>query len=140
MASAIPRRTFLDRLGAWSLGLLGVGALWGVLSYLYPPALRRRGTPVRVARVGELHADDVKHFDYHGEPAVLVQGPEGLTAMSLICTHLGCSVRWNADRRRFICPCHKGMYDANGQVLFGPPPSPLERLPVSIRGNTILVG
>lgn len=44
------------------------------------------------------------------------------------CTHLGCSVRW--DRRTndgFRCPCHGGVFDADGRVVKGPPRDALER-------------
>jgi nitrite reductase/ring-hydroxylating ferredoxin subunit len=38
------------------------------------------------------------------------------------CPHLGCPVRWAAERGRFECPCHGAAFDARtGAVLFGPP-------------------
>ena len=38
------------------------------------------------------------------------------------CPHLGCPVRWAAERGRFECPCHHAAFDARtGDVLFGPP-------------------
>jgi len=38
------------------------------------------------------------------------------------CPHLGCPVRWSAERGRFECPCHHAAFDARtGAVLFGPP-------------------
>jgi Rieske Fe-S protein len=46
-------------------------------------------------------------------------------AMSATCTHLGCQVRWVADAKHFLCPCHGGLYDVSGAVLDGPPPRPL---------------
>ena len=44
------------------------------------------------------------------------------------CTHLGCPVNWNADGKIFLCPCHGGVYNADGTVAGGPPPLPLFRL------------
>lgn len=52
-------------------------------------------------------------------------------ALSAACTHLGCRVGWNAAADRFECPCHKGAYDRDGNVVSGPPPAPLP--PVAVR-------
>lgn len=49
-------------------------------------------------------------------------GYDSVRAMSATCSHLGCQVRWEADAKRFHCPCHGGVYDANGAVVSGPPP------------------
>jgi menaquinol-cytochrome c reductase iron-sulfur subunit len=49
------------------------------------------------------------------------------------CTHLGCGFGYDAEAKRFRCPCHLGMFDLEtGQVLSGPPPRPLDRLEVKI--------
>lgn len=46
-------------------------------------------------------------------------------ALSNICTHLQCDVHWSAGLGEFICPCHGGMYDMDGNNIGGPPPQPL---------------
>ena len=43
-------------------------------------------------------------------------------AFRINCTHLGCPVRWLPDARLFMCPCHGGVYYANGERASGPPP------------------
>lgn len=55
-------------------------------------------------------------------------GKDSVRALSSICTHLGCRVSFDAEARRFACPCHGGFYDVRGQVVGGPPPSPLAPL------------
>src|SRR6185436_14368479 len=45
------------------------------------------------------------------------EGETSVRAISATCTHLGCQVRWDADGRKFRCPCHGGVYDAHGNVL-----------------------
>jgi Rieske Fe-S protein len=62
-------------------------------------------------------------------------------AMSATCTHLGCQVRWDAESAHFRCPCHGGVFDVTGRVVFGPPPRPLERLDARIddADGTVLV-
>ena len=59
---------------------------------------------------------------------VVWDGGQNVHALSATCTHLGCQVRWDAASTRFRCPCHGGVFDAQGQVVEGPPPRPLDRV------------
>ncbi len=59
------------------------------------------------------------------------------TAFTVNCSHLGCPVRWEPKAEMFMCPCHGGVYYANGDVAAGPPPRPLARYPVRVTGNTV---
>jgi Rieske Fe-S protein len=61
------------------------------------------------------------------------------TAMSNICTHLGCRIRWIPDQGKFFCPCHNGVFDKNGNVVSGPPPRPLDRYQVKVENGQIMV-
>lgn len=45
---------------------------------------------------------------------------------SNVCTHLSCRVTWNAEKEEYICPCHAGLFDIEGNVTGGPPPRPLK--------------
>jgi menaquinol-cytochrome c reductase iron-sulfur subunit len=60
-------------------------------------------------------------------------------AMSNICTHLGCRVRWVADRNKFFCPCHAGVFDKDGNVVSGPPPRPLDRYEVKVEDGQLSI-
>lgn len=59
------------------------------------------------------------------------------TAFSPYCTHVGCPVTWTPGAEMFMCPCHGGTFDRNGGVASGPPPRPLERLPVRVRAGQV---
>lgn len=61
-------------------------------------------------------------------------------AISTRCAHLGCPVRYVQASERFICPCHGGIYDANGRVAGGPPVRPLDRFETVVRDGRVLVG
>jgi Rieske Fe-S protein len=56
------------------------------------------------------------------------------------CTHLSCAVFYQPQADKIQCPCHNGWFDARtGSVLQGPPPRPLKRLDVVIKGEEICV-
>lgn len=63
---------------------------------------------------------------------VLWDGRREVRALSTVCTHLGCRVRWDPGSRRFRCPCHGGAYSVQGAVVAGPPPRPLAALEARI--------
>lgn len=63
---------------------------------------------------------------------VVWDGARTVHALSATCTHLGCQVRWDAESTRFRCPCHGGVFDAQGNVVEGPPPRPLDRVEVRL--------
>lgn len=71
-------------------------------------------------------------------PAVLIHDHQGVHALSLVCTHLGCTVGQKDDG--FECPCHGSHYNARGEVDKGPAKLPLKplRLTKSEDGNLIL--
>jgi len=73
------------------------------------------------------------------EYAVYVSTDDGQNfgAMSNVCTHLGCRVRWIEDRQIFYCPCHNAQFDKNGEVLDGPPPRPLDQVEVKVEDGQI---
>jgi cytochrome b6-f complex iron-sulfur subunit len=75
-----------------------------------------------------------------GNPDEVSRAGYSVVARSLLCTHSGCVVKWREDRGEYICPCHEGVYDADGEVIAGPPPKPLPTLPVRISGGRAYVG
>ena len=61
-------------------------------------------------------------------------------AISTRCAHLGCPVRYVTASRRFICPCHGGVYGFQGEVTGGPPVRPLDRFYTKVEAGRVLVG
>jgi Rieske Fe-S protein len=70
------------------------------------------------------------------------QFPDGVDyiAMSTRCMHLGCPVRYVDAAKRFICPCHGGVYDFTGKVTGGPPVRPLDRFHLRMRAGQLEIG
>jgi Rieske Fe-S protein len=48
--------------------------------------------------------------------------------LAVNCAHLGCPVEWFQESGLFMCPCHGGVYYANGDRASGPPPRGLYRV------------
>lgn len=78
---------------------------------------------------------------HHGFPVEVKRADDGaVTARSLLCTHTGCEVVWQPDRQLYHCPCHEGLFDADGRVVAGKPPLPLRDVPVRLEGEEVVVG
>ena len=64
----------------------------------------------------------------------------GWEALSLVCTHQGCTVKWSDPDRAFVCPCHGARFDAEGKVARGPARLPLSRVPARVEGEKLILG
>jgi Rieske Fe-S protein len=70
---------------------------------------------------------------------VLTEDGHDYMALSNICTHLGCHVRWIAERQQFLSPCHKGVFDKYGFVISGPPPRPLDQFLTRVDEGSLFI-
>lgn len=71
---------------------------------------------------------------------VVKQDKENLIVFNPRCTHLTCAYSWKEEgphKGHFFCPCHDGVFDINGGVVSGPPPRPLDILPVKIEDGKL---
>jgi len=64
---------------------------------------------------------------------------DAVIAISAGCTHLGCIVTWDDQKKIFKCPCHDGSYDVDGNVISGPPPAALKRHPAKVEDGKIFL-
>ncbi len=70
----------------------------------------------------------------------LIHAPGGIIAAYRKCTHLGCSVPWNAAEDQFHCPCHGSLYDKHTAVVKGgPAPKPLQLFHIADSSGTLIV-
>ena len=74
---------------------------------------------------------------FRSERLALMRDTSGYYALSLICTHLGCTVTVTEDE--LSCPCHGSRFDRQGRVLKGPAGRPLERMKVELHGELLEV-
>ena len=135
------RRTFVDYLLGGGILASLVSFLYPVVRFIMPPPIREAiETNVVAASVGELAPNSGKVFKFGRRPALLVNTPGGeLRAYDGICTHLNCTIQYRSDYGQIWCACHNGFYDVSGKNIAGPPPRPLERLNVQIRGDEVIV-
>ena len=63
----------------------------------------------------------------------------GFIALAQTCTHQGCTIAYDAGSETFICPCHGGTYDLNGNVVAGPPPNPVKKYTITRKNNILTI-
>jgi Rieske Fe-S protein len=69
-----------------------------------------------------------------GRNVAAYRDPDGrLHLLSAVCTHLGCTVRWNPAETTWDCPCHGSRYDTDGQPIDGPTVRPLHQVATNTR-------
>lgn len=137
--SEVTRRRFMTLLfaGATAIGLGGFMA--PLVRFAYPVLKGQVYEKLKVASVTGVTAEGVR-FEYQDVPSQLIQlEDKSFAAFSLVCTHLGCIVKWEPKINDFHCPCHAGKFDVNGQVISGPPPKPLTRYNVVVEAGDVYV-
>ena len=137
----VSRRRFLDYLLGTGLLLWLASVLYPVARFLIPPKLAAADvTSVEAAKVDELAPNSFKIFRFGRKPAILVRQADGsYRALSALCTHLDCTVQYQPDTQQIWCACHNGRYDTAGRNISGPPPRPLERYEVVVKGEKVMV-
>jgi len=64
---------------------------------------------------------------------------ETFQVFAINCAHLGCPVRWFPESGLFMCPCHGGVYYADGSRASGPPPRGLYEYTYKVEGGQLWV-
>jgi len=126
------------------MGLPVVGFLLSPLARKTPRVWRPVGPVERfpIGQTVDVSFEDASPLPWAGVTANTAAWLQRVDETSFVaytvhCTHLGCPVRWVADAGLFLCPCHGGVYYADGTVSAGPPPKPLPRYPVRVRNGQV---
>lgn len=151
--NTVNRRTFLRRaifaIGGFMGGVIGLPAAIHTIS----PALKEEHQSwIEVGAIAGFQPNLPKKVDYViykkdgwiEEPSakscwVVKKSDSSFVIYDPRCTHLGCPFSWHADKNQFLCPCHTGIFDLEGNVVSGPPPRPLRRFASKVEGGKLLV-
>lgn len=136
----LSRRSFIDLVIKGGLFVTLAAMIVPALNYLWP--VTSHGPNSELEEVGKV--DDIpvwgsKKIIVGGSAILVMRTPGEFKAVSAICTHLGCLVDWNEQKKQIICPCHAGTFDIDGQHISGPPPRPLPTYAVSVVNGKIFV-
>lgn len=140
----------------WLVGIINVvvvGAVAGpVLGFVTSPLRKKaRKQWVPILPLGDLEMGETREVKFavlvkdgyaakeHHYSVYLRRYPEKIIAFDPACTHLGCRIHFQGDKKRYLCPCHGGVFDDEGRVVSGPPPKALEQHPVKVQDGQILV-
>lgn len=140
--SKLSRRDFLNVLKS-VLAFTGLSALFApVIAYFYPSNLEETPSdPVRVASEDEIPPGSSKTVQFGRYPAIVIHTKLGLRAYSAVCTHFSCIVSYDASENVIVCPCHDGFFEPlEGGVISGPPPSPLEKIELTVEDGEVYIG
>jgi len=135
------RRAALNYLLGGSFGATLSAIIYPIIQFLIPPVLSEAAQSNVVAgSANELRPGSGKIFKFGSQPGLLLRTATGeVRAFSAVCTHLNCTVQYRPDLEQIWCACHDGHYDITGKNVTGPPPRPLERYDVNLRGDDIVV-
>jgi len=134
------------RFFGWLWAMIGLAAVaefcWVGVSFL----LARKARSAKAAGARIVTAGAVDAFSPDTVTAIpsgqffLARLPDGgFLALSRTCTHLGCSIHWDAEKSRFQCPCHGSSFNLAGEVVSAPAPRPLDCYPVRIENGLVKV-
>jgi menaquinol-cytochrome c reductase iron-sulfur subunit len=155
-SNELSRRSFVLKLGIWiNAGIAGLLAI-PVVGYILSPLLGKTGQssgawisigpldqfPEGQTRLATFRNPFVHPWD--GQTADIpcwvrhVSG-QNFQVFAINCAHLGCPVRWFAQSGLFMCPCHGGIYYADGSRASGPPERGLFEYPFKIVGDQLMI-
>jgi menaquinol-cytochrome c reductase iron-sulfur subunit len=148
------RRNFLSAATVAIGGLIGIGLGIPSLIYVIGPATQKTASEnwIRIGSTSKIEIGTPTLFkvkiqhqtgwivdEEEVSVYVITQNGRDFVALSNVCTHLGCRVRWISDKDIFFCPCHNGVFDIEGKVVDGPPPRPLDQYETKVEDDSLYI-
>ena len=138
--SQVTRREFCNFLFLTSSALFA-GAAGFAGKSVYDANKKTHYSPMKIEGANALQPGNALNFYYplENDTAILIRTSDGTYhAYGQKCTHLACPVYYAKQHERLECPCHEGGFDARtGNVLYGPPPRPLDKIEIEVRGSEV---
>ena len=154
-AAAHTRRAFLFKLSV--LLNVAVGAVLAVplVGYLLGPAMKKTSTTgawIPIGTINDYPVGETRLVDFRSPVASFDDGETAKVAcwvrrisdrqfqiFAINCAHLGCPVRWFAQSKLFLCPCHGGAYYEDGSRASGPPERGLFEYRYKLAGDSLII-
>ncbi len=149
------RRAFLFKLSLLLNGAVGVVLAVPIIGYILGAALKKDSSYNSWVALGDINAfpeGETRLVDYRNPIIGPADGQTGKVAcwvrrltgnefqvFAINCAHLGCPVRWFAQSKLFMCPCHGGAYYEDGSRASGPPTRGLFEYKHKISGNQLMI-
>ncbi|MFW6277263.1 MAG: ubiquinol-cytochrome c reductase iron-sulfur subunit [Prolixibacteraceae bacterium] len=89
--------------------------------------------------LSSLNLDSVGDFDYSKDIIIIRNGENSYLALSKVCTHQGCDVRYNHSSGQLPCPCHGSVFSTTGAVINGPAETSLKKYSVTVEGDKLIL-
>ena len=150
----VSRRWMLLKLGVFINAVVGVAVAVPVVGYLLGP-VKRKGAYnswVSLGSIGDFPVGETRLASYENPYNQPWDGETAKTAcwvrrvdqgtfqvFAINCAHLGCPVRWFPQSGLFMCPCHGGVYYADGSRASGPPERGLFEYQYKVVGNQLQI-
>ena len=131
------RRVFLFKLSLILNGAVGAVLAVPILGYLLGPALRKSSSDnswINLGPLDDFPEGETRLVSFRNPVTTPWDGQTGgipcwvrhitggdFQVFAINCAHLGCPVRWFAQSKLFLCPCHGGAYYEDGSRASGPP-------------------
>lgn len=138
-SESLSRRTFLHLAYAalGSFALLESSLIF--FQYLQPRLGEGEfGTKINAGNVDDFPPNSVTHIS-NGRFFLVRFENGGFLALFQRCTHLGCTVSWEIEEHKFICPCHGSRFDEKGNVENPPATRALDQFAIEIQNGEIWV-
>ena len=83
--------------------------------------------------------NSVGGYIYSGNIIIIRATESQYIALSKICTHEGCTVKYGANSNEIFCDCHGSTFTTSGVVTNGPAPTNLKKYNVNVDGNSLII-
>jgi Rieske Fe-S protein len=150
----VTRRTFLMNVGIALNAIVALAIATPIVAYVLGPVLRRKDYLqwITIGETSDFPQGETRLATFKDPFADPWDGDTGkipayvrcsatgeYTVFAINCAHLGCPVRWFAESQLFMCPCHGGVYYADGSRASGPPERGLFTYESKVQGGKIMI-
>jgi menaquinol-cytochrome c reductase iron-sulfur subunit len=154
-AAGHSRRVFLFKLSLLINGAVGAVLAVPIIGYILGPALKKSSSNnswINLGPLSDFPEGETRLVNYRNPITTTWDGQTGdvpcwvrrisgdtFQVFAINCAHLGCPVRWFAQSKLFLCPCHGGAYYADGARASGPPERGLFEYDHKISSGSLMI-